>query len=308
MLLRMETAEAERRAGAARPIQLAERGLWAITEGPEEGPLALCLHGFPDIPETYAHLMAALATRGYRAVAPYLRGYHPSTIEGAVDLEALVDDLFAWVEHLAPAAPVHLVGHDWGAVITHLALLRGAGRFGASVAMSVPHPLAFLGNAARDPAQLRRSGYMAFFQAGPLADALVARRHGAFVERLWRDWSPGFEPPRDHLMKVRNCLMRSMPRPLDFYRETARAALRSRRWYVELTDPASRPETPLLYLHGERDGCVGPRVARGQERHYRGVFEQETLPGVGHFLHLERPDLVVPRIVGFLERHRPEAA
>ncbi len=292
-------------------VTFAERGLVAIAVGPEEGPLVLCLHGFPDIPETYDHLLHALAGRGYRAVAPYLRGYHPSTLEGAVDVEALTADVLAWADFLSPERPAHLVGHDWGALLTHFALRsatdatgsRRGSRFGASVAMSVPHLASFFLNALRDPAQLRRSGYMALFQTGPIADRLTARRHGELVERLLRTWSPGFEPPRDHVMKVRNCIARSLPRPLDFYRETAWTFLGSTRLYAELADRAGHPDTPLLYLHGERDGCIGPDMARGQERFYRGVLEQEVLPGVGHFLHLERPDVVGARILAFLERY-----
>ena len=43
-----------------------------------EGPLALCLHGFPDTAHGFRHLLPALAGAGYRAVAPFMRGYAPS--------------------------------------------------------------------------------------------------------------------------------------------------------------------------------------------------------------------------------------
>jgi pimeloyl-ACP methyl ester carboxylesterase len=182
------------------------------------------------------------------------------------------------------------------------------GFFAASVAMSVPHPLTFLTNAATSKAQLRKSWYIGFFQAGKLADSVVTRRHGAFIETLWRAWSPGFEPPRDHLMKVRNCIVRSAPRPLDFYREAARSVAKSRRLYAELADPANRSSVPLLYLHGGGDGCIGPEIARGQERHFLGVLEQEVLPGAGHFLHLEQPELVSRRVVEVLERQSEQSS
>src|SRR5690606_7526967 len=113
-------------------VTLDERGLVGISEALDgRGPLVLCLHGFPDIPETFRPLMSALASRGFRVVAPYLRGCHPSTLEGSVDLDTLVADVVAWADRLSPERPVHLVGHDWGAVITHLALMRHAPRFAA---------------------------------------------------------------------------------------------------------------------------------------------------------------------------------
>lgn len=58
------------------------------------GPLALCLHGFPDSPFSYRYLMPALAEAGYRAVAPYMRGYAPTAIpaDGSYTTTDLVND------------------------------------------------------------------------------------------------------------------------------------------------------------------------------------------------------------------------
>jgi len=44
-----------------------------------KGPLVLLLHGFPDTARSWSHQMPALAAAGYRAVAPYLRGYPPKS-------------------------------------------------------------------------------------------------------------------------------------------------------------------------------------------------------------------------------------
>jgi len=73
-------------------------------EKPADGqpPLMLCLHGFPDCPQTFAHQMAAFSKAGYRVVAPFQRGYHPDTlsadnryqtIEMAQDALNLIDAL-----------------------------------------------------------------------------------------------------------------------------------------------------------------------------------------------------------------------
>ena len=43
--------------------------------GPEDGPAVLFLHGFPELWYSWRHQMAHLAARGYRCVAPDLRGY-----------------------------------------------------------------------------------------------------------------------------------------------------------------------------------------------------------------------------------------
>ena len=45
-----------------------------------EGPLALCMHGFPDSPFTYRHLLPELARAGFHAVAPFVRGFAPTEL------------------------------------------------------------------------------------------------------------------------------------------------------------------------------------------------------------------------------------
>jgi pimeloyl-ACP methyl ester carboxylesterase len=58
------------------------------------GPLALCLHGFPDSAHTWQHLLPALADAGFHAVAPFMRGYAPTAVpdDGCFGIGALVAD------------------------------------------------------------------------------------------------------------------------------------------------------------------------------------------------------------------------
>jgi pimeloyl-ACP methyl ester carboxylesterase len=85
-----------------------------LSEG--AGPLVLLLHGFPDTPHTFEHALHALRGAGYRAVAPFMRGYHPTAIpsDGAYDLETLGKDAIALIEALG-ARDAIVIGHDWGA-------------------------------------------------------------------------------------------------------------------------------------------------------------------------------------------------
>src|SRR5262245_26958199 len=122
-----------------------------LAEGAKGAPLAVCLHGFPDHPPSFSPLLAELAGAGYRAVAPWLRGYAPSTLEGPYDTDHLADDLYALTLALSPDRPAYLVGHDWGAAITYVATSRWPSRFAAAVTMAVPHPNAFFEGLARDP-------------------------------------------------------------------------------------------------------------------------------------------------------------
>src|SRR3954470_6225979 len=81
------------------------------------GPLALCLHGFPDSAWTYRHLLPELAAAGYRAVAPFNRGYAPTSLPSDghyVSVGTLVDDVLALHDALGGGNDDVLVAHDWG--------------------------------------------------------------------------------------------------------------------------------------------------------------------------------------------------
>ncbi|MDQ3303196.1 MAG: alpha/beta fold hydrolase [Actinomycetota bacterium] len=84
-----------------------------------EGPLALCLHGFPDSPYTYRYLLPELAEAGYRAVAPFNRGFAPTEVPADrhhVHTSTMVTDAVALHEALGGDGDAVLIAHDWGAV------------------------------------------------------------------------------------------------------------------------------------------------------------------------------------------------
>ena len=81
------------------------------------GPLALCLHGFPDCAHTWRHLFPALAAVGFHAVAPFMRGYAPTTAlaNGDYGPNTLAADVLGLHEVLGGGSDAVLIGHDWGA-------------------------------------------------------------------------------------------------------------------------------------------------------------------------------------------------
>ncbi len=81
------------------------------------GPLALCLHGFPDTARTWRYLLPDLAAKGFRAVAPFMRGYAPTAVpeDGHYSIGTLATDASALYEVLGGDEDAVLIGHDWGA-------------------------------------------------------------------------------------------------------------------------------------------------------------------------------------------------
>lgn len=283
-----------------RPLRSAHTGLSYLDSGAEDSPLVLCLHGFPDIPRTWAPLTKHLCDTGYRVVCPWLPGYAPSSLKGPFDVPTLARTILSFIDELSASEPVRIVGHDWGAVIAQYALADRPERFRASATLAIPHVLAIETNIERYPRQLRRSAYIGFFQLPVVSDRAVKWGDYRFVERLWRSWSPGFDPGSDQLDELKLCLRASMPAPLKYYRALASPkAIRD----IRATVGAGPIVVPTMHLHGEQDGCIGPEIAEDQEEHFSAMFELVMLAGAGHWVHLERPDEVNAAISRWFAQH-----
>ncbi|CAL9114816.1 unnamed protein product [Musa textilis] len=123
-----------------------------------EGQAVLLLHGFPELWYSWRHQMAGLAARGYRAIAPDLRGYGDTSAPSAAasyTVFHIVGDLIALLDALA-VPQVYLVGHDWGAQIAWNLCMFRPDRVKALVNLSVPF---MPRNPAGKPTQHLRSFY-----------------------------------------------------------------------------------------------------------------------------------------------------
>jgi pimeloyl-ACP methyl ester carboxylesterase len=266
-----------------------------------EGPVVICLHGFPDNAGSFRHQLPALAEAGFRAISVTLRGYERSSIpeNGDYSVEAIAADICAVIDQLDPG-PVHLVGHDWGAAIAYNAAAKAPQDFKSLTTMAVPHAGRFARDGLRIPRQLKMSWYMGFFNLPWVSDWAVRRRDYAFIRNLWRNWSPGWSPEPAVIESVVDTL--SQPGVLS-------AALGYYRAALSLSAPLASPDeahypvpVPTLALSGERDGCIAS-----------DVFERLTVvsdfpQGVkfhrvaeaGHFLHQEKPEVVNSLLIRWL--------
>ena len=287
-----------------RTITTATLAFHALEAG--SGPLALCLHGFPDDARTWRHQMPALVDAGYHVVAPFMRGYAPTAqpADGRYDAMALGEDVAALLDAL-DARDAVVIGHDWGAAATYFGALLAAPRIRAIVTLAVPYGPAFFRALREDYAQQRRSWYMVFFQHR-LADEALARDDFAFIERLWRDWSPGWTPPREALDAVKETFRRpgTVAAALGYYRASMGQVFDAPPEQLDamLAGMGMPIAAPALYLHGADDGCIASELAGGMDAFFPAGLRTETVPGAGHFLHQERPDLVNRLVLEFLRR------
>ena len=288
----------------SRQVTLNGVHLEVLTAG-TSGPLAVCLHGFPDTAHTWRHLAPALVDAGYRVAAPFLRGYAPSSVpeDERFEIAASCLDAIGLHELLGEDRPGVVIGHDWGAVAAHGAAVAEPERWAAVVTAAVPPGSALAQSLLDDVEQLARSWYFFVFQH-PLADLVVPAGDFAFIDRLWAHWSPDYDASED-LLAIKEAL--AGPEHLATALGTYRCALGT-----SPTDPdldslrlatTQYPRIPHLYLHGTRDGCIGADVARRSQDSAPASTRFVMLEGAGHFMHLERPDQISQMIVEFLSEH-----
>ena len=271
-----------------------------------EGPLVLCLHGFPDNAGSFRHQLPALAEAGFRAVSVTLRGYEPSSVpkDGDYSSDALAQDVIAWLDDLN-VDRAHLVGHDWGAAIAYTIGGESPERFLSLTTMAVPHSGRFLAEAMLHPKQLLLSWYMVFFQLRGIADYVVERNDYRFIERLWRSWSPGWDFPKEIIEDVISTLRAPGVKEsaLGYYRASLAPSA------LPLT-PEKRLaarykiEVPTLALTGEKDGCIDSGVFQKlmYSEDFPNGLDVQCVPGVGHFLHQENPEKINALLLNFLQQ------
>ena len=282
--------------------------LRALSWGPDDAPIALCLHGFPDTAHGWRKVAPKLVDAGWRVVAPFMRGYAPSSTstDGSYHVGALMDDALRVLDAAGPTGRDVLVGHDWGAIAGSGLAAMPDSPFRKAVIMSVPPAGAFrpIGQvpdagklAAQLPRQLLRSWYIMFFQLPFLPE----RSASWVVPRLWRQWSPSYVADEDVAL-----VLDAIGAPdnwraaLGYYRATIRGSKPPPR-YADLHDHWLSPlRLPTLYLHGSDDGCASADYTRWVEPSLPAGSRAEIVDGGGHFMQLDRPDDVARRIVDFI--------
>jgi pimeloyl-ACP methyl ester carboxylesterase len=270
-------------------------------------PVVLC-HGFPELWYSWRHQLPALATAGYRAVAPDLRGYGQSSIPAEVtayDLPSVSGDLLGLLDDLGEERAV-FVGHDWGAALVwHMALAHPS-RVSAVVGMSVP----FVPRAPAPPLGLLRRGmgddfYMVWFQEPGVADAALSRdvRRTLTTSEVWTDaWSqrddepspPAWMTEEDLDVYVESFSRTGFTGGLNYYRNIDRT------WERTADLAGRRIEQPALFITGSRDPVRRFMPAEAMDGWVTNLREAIVIEGAGHWIQQERPEEVNEALLAFL--------
>lgn len=279
-----------------------ERGDFeAIIDGPEDGPLVLLLHGFPELNISWTHQIPALAAAGYRVVAPNQRGYAGSASGGSYATADLAADIIAVLDSLG-AERATVVGHDWGGAVAWTLTQLYPERISALVAMNCPPPRVLASHLLRSPGQLRKSWYVFFFQLPWLPEQFVARsmpgvlRGGSHVREAWnRDnlapYAEAFATPAD------------AHGPVNWYRGAFRGL-----WHRPQRR-ATAIFAPVLIVWGVHDAFLGRELISPQALRGTLAFPNEAevvlVEEAGHFVQNEAPEEVTAALLAWLQATVP---
>ncbi len=272
-----------------------------LSDGPGDGPLALCLHGFPDTAHTWRHLLPRLADAGYHAVAPFLRGYAPTSVpaDGRYDTGTLALDACALHQALGGDGDAVIIGHDWGAFATYGAAAYQPERWRRVVTAAVPPRRRW--PTGSSPSTSCAGAGTSSSSRRPWPSTRVSLDDYAFIDRLWADWSPGFDGTWD-VARVKEALgsPESLGAAIGYYRAMFAGPPDNPRRRPPRRRAGTVAPQPTLYLHGADDGCMGIDTIGPVTEFLAPGSEMVMIEGAGHFLHVEKPDEVNDHIIRFI--------
>jgi pimeloyl-ACP methyl ester carboxylesterase len=264
-------------------------------EGPRDGDPVVLLHGFPERGTSWREVAPRLHGAGLRTYAPDQRGYSPGARPSRrrdYGMPLLVADTVALVEEID--RPVHLVGHDWGAVVAWRLAVERPDLVRSLTAVSVPHPAAFL-RAIGTSTQVLRSWYVGLFQV-PLAPELVAALPGRPFEHALRH--SGMTDEDVERFRTEIVEYGALPGALGWYRA------------MPLGDPrpmTQRVSVPTTLVWSDGDVAVARQGAELSGQWVDAPYRFEVLEGVSHWIPTHAPEALAAAVLDRVESTGPVA-
>jgi pimeloyl-ACP methyl ester carboxylesterase len=265
--------------------------------GPADGPAVVLLHGHPQTSAAWDSVIPRLTERGYRCLAPNQRGYSRGarperrrdyrTAELTGDVGALVDAI--------GVQDVHLVGHDWGALVAWGFAAEQPQRLKTLSVLSGPHPTA-LQVAMMTSRQGLASWYAYAYLVPRLPEWFYLGRDGK-GSRLARMLQAGGQSPE---LARRDALAMS----------EAGAYTAALNWYraVPWSGVTGRVSVPTMAIWGDGDKYILDRAVRRTARYVSGEYRFEVLHGASHWMPDQQPDQIADLLLDWFARHSSPAA
>jgi len=294
-------------------LRTVEAGVLAVAyheAGPGGGSPVFLMHGFPYDIHAYAEVAPLLAHAGCRVIVPYLRGYGPTRFLSADtprsgEQAALGADLLALMDALAIPRAV-LAGYDWGGraccVVAALWPQRCAGLVSLNSYNIFDHARAMEPDTAENE---RKLWYQYYFHSERGREGLASHRRD-LTRLLWETWSPTWR--FDDATFERTAAAFDNPDFVDVVIHSYR-----HRFNLVPGDPAyadierrlalQPPITvPTITFDGADDGVRSPSPASAHAHRFTGPREHRVVPGAGHNLPQEKPEVFAQAVLQLVSR------
>lgn len=272
--------------------------------GPPHGLPIIFLHGFPDDPRTWDGVVKPLADKGFRTIAPYLRGYGKTRLLDETAMRtgqqaALGKDLRDLMTAL-DLRNAGLVGYDWGGRAACVVAALWPERVRWLVSIGGYHIQNIAGShIPADPEQERRFWYQWYFgtERGVLG---LKENRSALCKLLWRLWSPNMVFTDEDYGRTAGSFLN--PDFVDIvihcYRHRYRSAVGKPELEPIERELAKAPKIaiPTIVLHGGTDGCKPPDDSSAHDKFFTGRYERRIIERAGHILSREDPQAVVKAV------------
>lgn len=283
-------------AASLRHLQVEVNGIRLHCVEAGSGPLVILLHGFPEFWYTWKRQIPALASAGFRVLAPDMRGYNLSEKPRGIAsyrIGTLVDDVVGLIRHAGERRAI-VVGHDWGGAVAWETAARRPDSVERLVILNAPHPAVFL-RELRTLSQLRKSWYMFFFQLPWLPEVLFRSGDFQALKDILRrqPLRPGAFGEEDiRLYKEAMSQPGALTASLNYYRALRFEALSALRGFPII-------EAPTMLIWGEKDGALGLGLTQGLECWVKDL-RVELIGEASHWVQWDAPERVNELLLDFL--------
>lgn len=281
---------------ACRFIDTGEVILHTLIAGPEDGPLAVLLHGFPEHWVSWRKQIPALAQAGYRVVVPDQRGYNRSSKPWGIRpyrLDALTKDVAGLIEKLGGETAV-IIAHDWGGGVGWQFAADYPHMTDRLIILNAPHPKAMGREFRKGWEQRLKSWYMLFFQLPLLPELFFTLNPYQTARQSFQQMTaqPGaFSDNEVEMMAVAMSQPRAMTSMINWYR-----AIRYQ--------PASKANlitAPTLLIWGEQDFALSRALTEDLEKWVPNI-QRHYVPTSNHWVQNEAPEEVNAAMLSFLKQ------
>jgi hypothetical protein len=265
----------------------------------QQTPPLFCVHGFPEGWMSWQLLMEHLPNT--KIYAPDLRGYPGSdSPPQGYDVFALLEDLAQLIQQLGLVKPI-MVTHDWGGALGWMFAHQYGHLIEKLVVVNCTHPRTLVRAVLHaEDWQPFRIPWVPVFQIPLLPELLLTTKLGRAFLKLSFTLREGRKDTmnRDVVNSIVERFQhhQDLRGPINYYRDIVKTIL----WpplRARLEKIYSQPiQIPVTLIWGEKDEALSSKVAQKSHLDAGCDVEWRLLPGVGHFVDLEAPELLAAEI------------